>query len=130
MHEEPNYKRNNKKQVCRFSGQDTKPSCVDGCFRTTAITCVCAVSKGEGGTVMFWAGIVRDRMTGPDSVPKDVNITAITYCEFITDIISDWPGELPLSEVNKVAFMHDKAPARPTKMTQSCSPRWDSKETL
>ena len=36
-------------------------------------------------------------MIGPVKVPEGVKITAIWYCDLITDILSDWLYELPLS---------------------------------
>ena len=40
-------------------------------------------------------------MIGPVKMPEVVKITAITYCDFIRDDLSDWLDELPLSELIK-----------------------------
>ena len=56
-------------------------------------------------------------MIGPVKVPETVKITAITYRNFIRDILSDWLDKFPLSEVNIVIYMHDNAQAHAAEIT-------------
>lgn len=57
-------------------------------------------------------------MTGQFKVLEIMKINAFTYCNFIVDAHTYRLDELPLSDLSKVVFIHDKAPPRYAKRTE------------
>lgn len=72
-----------------------------------------------GGGVMFWAGIIDDRLFGPFRVCKGVKMTAASYITFLDSHLRPWIGSLPTDVRSNLVFMHDNAPAHAAKKTTS-----------
>ena len=68
-------------------------------------------------------------MIGSGRVSEGIEITVITYCDFIRDDLPDWLDELQLSKLKVIlcTIMHEHMLSR---KPQICSPRWDSTEIL
>ena len=48
------------------------------------------VKRQQGGEgVMFWAGLVKDKLIGPYKVDTSVKINSVTYSKFLDEIFSN-----------------------------------------
>lgn len=70
-----------------------------------------------GGSIMIWAGIVKDELVGPFRIPDGLKMTAKTYCEFLDTNFYPWLEEIPLARRRRLVFMQDNAPAHRSKVT-------------
>lgn len=70
-----------------------------------------------GGGVMFWAGIVGERLVGPFKVPEGVKITSDSYIAFLTKHFMPWYKSQSLAFKRKAILMHDGAPSHSAKKT-------------
>ena len=70
-----------------------------------------------GGGVMFWAGIVGEKLIGPFKVPEGVKITSDAYIAFLRKNFFPWYKTQPLSFKRKAILMHDGAPSHSAKKT-------------
>ena len=51
----------------------------------------------QGGGVVIWAGIIRDRLVGPIRVPEGVKVKSIAYCNLLKESLVTWLDYIPLS---------------------------------
>ena len=72
-----------------------------------------------GGGIMFWAGIIGDKLCGPFRVPEGVKLTSNAYTAFLDEHLLPWLDDQPLSLRFKVIFMHDNAPSHAARATTS-----------
>ena len=81
---------------CRATvdGSGLMVGCIKGTTRSHALT-----PPARGGH----CGIGDDWC--PVKAPEGMRLTAITYCDFIRDILSDWLDELPSSDAPAHAAM-------------------------
>ena len=70
-----------------------------------------------GGGVMFWAGIVENKLIGPFKVPEGVKITSDSYIDFLKKNFLPWYKKQSLSFKRKAILMHDGAPSHSAKKT-------------
>ena len=70
-----------------------------------------------GGGIMFWAGIIGDRLVGPFRVPEGVKLTSNAYTAFLDNHLSPWLDDLPLSRRFQIIYMHDNAPSHSARAT-------------
>lgn len=72
-----------------------------------------------GGSIMFWAGIIGDKLCGPFRVPEGVKLTSNAYTAFLNENLLPWLDDLPLSRRFNIIFMHDNAPSHAARATTS-----------
>ena len=72
-----------------------------------------------GGGVMFWAGIVKDRLIGPYKVDSSVKMNSETYSQFLNDSFFKWYKRQSRQFKLTCTFMHDNAPAHASKYTRA-----------
>ena len=72
-----------------------------------------------GGSIMFWAGIIGDKLCGPFRVPEGVKLTSNAYTAFLNENLLPWLDDLPLSPHFKSIFMYGNAPSHASRATTS-----------
>ena len=60
--------------------------------------------QGSGG-VMFWAGILGNKLVGLFRVPEGVNLTSQSYTAFLNEHLTPWIDDLPLARLFNLIFM-------------------------
>ena len=70
-----------------------------------------AQATAERGRVMFWAGIVGDKLIGPFRVPDGVKLDSQSSVYLLCDNFFAWYKSQSRSFKLKCIFMHDNAPA-------------------
>ena len=72
-----------------------------------------------GGGVMFWAGIVKDKLIGPYKVDSSVKMNSVTYSEFLNNTFLKWYKRQSRQFKLSCTFMHDNAPAHASQYTKA-----------
>lgn len=72
-----------------------------------------------GGSIMIWAGIVKDEVIGPFLIPDGVKMNAKIYCKFLDDNFFPWLEEVPLAKRRRLIFMQDNAPSHRSQFTSN-----------
>ena len=72
-----------------------------------------------GGGVMFWAGIVYNKVVRPFRVPEGVKMDPNSYQLFLRQNLEPWYHGLPPNEKKSLVFMHDNAPSHAAKNSMS-----------
>ena len=70
-----------------------------------------------GGGVMFWAGIVGNRIVGPFKVDSALKMNSEIYSQFLDDNFFKWYRVQSRKFKQNCVFMHDNAPAHASKYT-------------
>ena len=73
-----------------------------------------------GGGVMFWAGIVKDRLIGPFKVDSSVKMNSETYSQFLDESFFKWYKRQSRQFKLTCTFMHGNAPAHASRYTRAC----------
>ena len=64
-----------------------------------------------GGGVMFWAGIIGDKVIGPYKVESGVKLDSDGYCKLLDEAFFPWYKTLKCGEKRKFIFQQDNAPS-------------------
>jgi len=72
-----------------------------------------------GGGVMFWAGILNDKLIGPFRVPDGVKLDSKGYCDFLRTNLLPVLEDLPITVWNNFIFQQDNAPSHASKYTKA-----------
>ena len=54
-------------------------------------------TAGRWRSIMIWAGILYNKITGPVKVPEGVKITSVTYCAMLQAVFLSWLKDASLS---------------------------------
>ncbi len=72
-----------------------------------------------GGGVMFWAGIIGDKVVGPYKVEKGVKLDSDGYCKLLDEAFFPWYKTLKNGEKRKFIFQQDNAPSHVSNKTMA-----------
>ena len=83
----------------------------DGFARGWVTSGCTAPTRQGGGGVMFWAGILDDKVLGPFRVCDGVKMDSNGYCAFLKTNLLPWLANLEDCIRGKLVFMQDNAPS-------------------
>ena len=71
-----------------------------------------------GGGVMFWAGLLGNRVVGPFRVPEGVKLNACSYKQFLADNFLPWLNTQQSQLQESIVFMQDNAPSHNSRLAK------------